>query len=34
MQLDLRDHLFALDVLGTRRNTQNLELTGGVTFFF
>jgi outer membrane beta-barrel protein len=34
MQLDLRDHLFALDVLGTRRDTQNLELTGGVTFFF
>ncbi|HEX7157339.1 MAG TPA: outer membrane beta-barrel domain-containing protein [Burkholderiaceae bacterium] len=34
LQLDLRDHLFALDVLGTRRDTQNLELTGGVTFFF
>ena len=34
LQLDLRDHIFTQDILGTRRNTQNLELTGGVTLFF
>jgi len=34
LQVDLRDHIFSLDVLGKRQNTQNLEATGGVTFFF
>ncbi len=34
LQMDLRDHVFALDLLGTRKSTQNLELTGGVTLFF
>ena len=33
-QLDLRDHIFSLDLLGTRQNTQNLELTAGLAFFF
>jgi len=33
-QLDVRDHLFSLDLLGQRQSTQNVELTGGVTFFF
>ena len=31
LQLDLRDHVFSLDLLGKRESTQNLELTGGLT---
>jgi outer membrane beta-barrel protein len=34
VQVDMRDHLFSLDLLGKRQNTQNLEMTAGVTFFF
>lgn len=34
VQVDMRDHVFSLDILGKRRTTQNLELTAGVTFFF
>ena len=34
LQLDLRDHIFSLDLLGTRQNTQNVELTAGLSFFF
>ncbi|HJV96988.1 MAG TPA: outer membrane beta-barrel domain-containing protein [Albitalea sp.] len=34
LQLDLRDHIFSLDLLGKRQNTQNIETTLGVTFFF
>ncbi|MCS6943876.1 MAG: outer membrane beta-barrel domain-containing protein [Sutterellaceae bacterium] len=34
LQVDFRDHVFALDLLGKRRNTQNLELSAGLTFFF
>jgi outer membrane beta-barrel protein len=34
LQLDLRDHVFSLDLLGKRQNTQNVELTGGLTVFF
>jgi outer membrane beta-barrel protein len=34
LQADMRDHIFSLDVLGLQRSTQNLEFTGGVTFFF
>jgi len=34
LQVDMRDHIFTLDLLGKRQNTQNLELTGGITFFF
>ncbi len=34
LQVDLRDHVFSLDLLGKRQSTQNLELTGGLTFFF
>lgn len=33
-QIDIRDHVFSLDLLGEKRNTQNFELTGGLTFFF
>ena len=34
LQLDLRDHVFSLDLLGKRQNTQNVELTAGLSFFF
>jgi len=34
LQVDMRDHVFSLDLLGRRQTTQNLELTGGLTFFF
>jgi len=34
LQVDMRDHIFSIDVLGQQRSTQNLEFTGGVTFFF
>jgi outer membrane beta-barrel protein len=34
IQVDMRDHIFSLDLLGKRKNTQNLELSAGLTFFF
>jgi hypothetical protein len=34
LQADMRDHIYSLDLLGTRKTTQNLEFSGGVTFFF
>lgn len=34
VQVDMRDHIFSLDLLGKRQSTQNLELTGGLTYFF
>jgi len=34
LQLDLRDHIFSLDLLGKRENTQNVEFTGGLSFYF
>jgi outer membrane beta-barrel protein len=34
LQVDMRDHIFSLDLLGRRQNTQNLELSAGLTFFF
>ena len=34
LQLDMRDHIYSLDLLGKRQSTQNLELTGGVTVNF
>jgi outer membrane beta-barrel protein len=33
-QVDIRDHIFSLDILGQKQNTQNLELTAGLTFFY
>jgi outer membrane beta-barrel protein len=33
-QVDLRDHIYSLDLLGKRTSTQNLELTTGVSYFF
>ncbi len=34
LQVDMRDHIFSLDLLGKTQSTQNLELTAGLTFFF
>jgi outer membrane beta-barrel protein len=34
LQVDVRDHVFSLDILGQRQSTQNLELTFGATFYF
>lgn len=34
LQVDMRDHVFSLDLLGKRQSTQNIEMTGGLTFFF
>jgi outer membrane beta-barrel protein len=34
LQVDMRDHIFSYDLLGKRQSTNNLELTGGITFFF
>lgn len=34
VQVDLRDHIFKLDLLGRRETTQNIELTTGVSYFF
>lgn len=34
LHLDVRDHLFESDLLGTSKNTHNMELTTGFTVFF
>jgi len=34
VSVDLRDHIFSIDLLGKRQSTQNLELTAGVSYFF
>ena len=34
VQVDVRDHVFSLDLLGPSKTTHNVELTGGLTFFF
>lgn len=34
IQVDFRDYIYTLDLLGQSKSTQNLELTAGVTFFF
>jgi outer membrane beta-barrel protein len=34
VRADVRDHLFAQDILGKRQSTQNLEVTLGLTAFF
>lgn len=33
-QVDVRDHIFSLDLLGKRSSTQNIELTAGLSVFF
>ena len=34
LQVDMRDHIFSLDLLGKRQSTQNLEFTGGLSAYF
>lgn len=34
LQVDLRDHVYSLDILGRRQSTNNLELSFGATFYF
>lgn len=34
MHLDVRDHIFDIDLLGDAKTAHNLELHGGVTVFF
>ena len=34
LQVDARDHIFSLDLLGKRQSTQNLELSVGIAAFF
>ncbi len=34
MRVDLRDHIFSLDLLGKRERTQNVELTAGISVYF
>jgi outer membrane beta-barrel protein len=34
VSVDLRNHLYSLDLLGKRQSTQNLELTAGLSYFF
>lgn len=34
VRLDVRDHVFSLDLLGQRQSTQNLELTAGFSWHF
>jgi len=34
VQIDARDHIFSLDLLGKNQTTQNLEFTIGLTAAF
>jgi outer membrane beta-barrel protein len=34
LRLDVRDHMFETDLLGSEELTHNIELSGGVTVFF
>jgi len=34
VQVDLRDHVFSFDLLGTKQNAKNLEATLGLTVYF
>jgi outer membrane beta-barrel protein len=34
LTVDVRDHIFSVDLLGKSQNTQNLELTAGLSFYF
>lgn len=34
VRVDLRDHVFPYDLLGTRQSTKNLELTAGLSYYF
>lgn len=34
VQVDMRDHIYKIDLLGKLQRTQNLELTAGVAYYF
>ena len=34
IHVEMRDHVYALDLLGPRQTTHNLELTGGLAWYF
>lgn len=34
VQVEMRDHIFSLDLLGKRQSTHNLEFTSGLSFYF
>jgi len=34
VQMDMRQHVFDLDILGKNESTKNLEWTGGLSFYF
>lgn len=34
VNLDYRDHIFETELLGEKKNTHNIEFTGGLTVFF
>jgi len=34
IQVDIRDHVFSLDLLGENTSTNNVELTAGLSFYF
>lgn len=34
MRVDVRDHMFSLDLLGKRERTHNVELTTGLSYYF
>lgn len=34
LRVDMRDHVYPLDILGKSQSTQNLELTGGLSVLF
>lgn len=34
VQVDFRDYIYSIDLLGQSKSTNNLELTAGLTFFF
>ena len=33
-RVDVRNHIFNQDLLGKNESTQNVELTGGISFLF
>jgi outer membrane beta-barrel protein len=34
VHVEMRDHVFSIDLLGPRQSTHNLELTGGLAWYF
>jgi outer membrane beta-barrel protein len=34
VHVEMRDHVFSIDLLGPRKTTHNLELTGGLAWYF